>query len=74
MAFFKKLTKKVVADVKETVKEETAKTTDEIKEDIKATLKENWPVILAAAAGLILFGVVKKPTVTVKVIVKQVSA
>lgn len=74
MAFFKKLTKKVVTDVKETVKEEAAKTTDEIKEDIKTTLRENWPVILAAAAGLILFGVVKKPTVTVKVIVKQVSA
>lgn len=74
MAFFKALTKKVVNNVKETVKEETAKTTDEIKEDIKAAFKDNWPIILAAIGGLVLFGVVKKPTVTVKVIVKQVSA
>lgn len=73
MALFKKLTRKVVNDVKETVKEETSKTADEIKEDLKSALKEALPFIIAVAGGIAAVAIIKKPTVTVKVIVKQVS-
>lgn len=73
MAFFKKLTKKVVNDVKETVKEETTKTTDEIKEEIISKVKAYLPQAIIFTGALILVCIAKKPTpVVVKVIVKAV--
>lgn len=70
---FKKLVKKVSADVKEAVKEETAKTTEEIKSDVVSALKEAAPVIAAFVGALTLLLIAKKPTpVVVKVVVKQV--
>lgn len=73
MALFKKITKKVVNDVKETVAEETHKTTEEIKEEVVSKLKEYLPQILMFAGAIIFISVAKKqPPVTVKVIVKQV--
>lgn len=72
MGVFKKLTTKVVEDVKETVKEETHKTTDEIKEEVISKVKEHLPQILMFAGGLILVCLAKKPVpVVVKVVVKQ---
>lgn len=73
MAVFKKLTKKVVDDVKTTVQEETQKTTEEIKEEVVSKVKEYLPQMLMFVGGLILVSIAKKPTpVVVKVIVKQV--
>lgn len=73
MALFKKLTKKVVSDVKETIKEETHKTTEEIKSDVLSAVKEVFPELLVVAAGIVGLIILKKPTpVVVKVIVKQV--
>ena len=73
MALFKKITKKVVNDVKETVAEETQKTTEEIKEELITGVKKYLPQILAFTGAIIFAAIVKKqPTVTVKVIVKQV--
>lgn len=73
MALFKKLTKKVVSDVKETIKEETHKTTEEIKSDALSAVKEVLPELLVIAAGIVGLIILKKPTpVVVKVIVKQV--
>ena len=73
MAFFKKLTKKVVNDVKETVKEETQKTTEEIKNDILDTVKEYLPQICLFAGGILLCAFLRRPVpVTVKVVVRQV--
>ena len=68
---FKKLTKKVVDDVKETVKEETQKTTEEIKDDVVDALKKLAPIAGVILGGLALILSARKPSVTVKVIVKQ---
>lgn len=73
MALFKKLTKKIVEDVKDTVKEETHKTTGEIVDEAKSRMYDILPEAIMFISGLVLISIVKKPTpVIVKVIVEHI--
>lgn len=72
MAIIKKLSKKIISDVKETVKEETQKTTTEIKSGVVGTIKEYLPDILLLGGFLIGVAILKKPApVVVKIVLKQ---
>lgn len=73
MAFFKSITRKIVTDVKEVVKEEGKKTTDEFKQDVASGIKEILPDILVVVGFIGAIVLIKKPTpVVVKVVLKQV--
>lgn len=68
MALFKKATKKVL----DTVKEETGKSVEEIKSDISEGAKKAIPYVLCTVVGVITACLMRKTTVCVKVVVKQV--
>lgn len=73
MAFFKKITEKVVKDVKETVAEEAKKTGKTVKEEVVDKVNDILPVVIAFGAGLLIAAVARRPQavpVTVKVILK----
>ena len=69
MALMKKLTEKVVKDVKETVAEEAKKTGKDVKRDI-------LPVVAAFGVGILIACVFRRPQtipVTVKVVLKTTA-
>lgn len=68
MALFKKAAKAVV----ETVKEETDKSVEEIKSDISGAAKKAAPYLLCTIVGVICAAFMRRTTVCVKVVVKQV--
>lgn len=72
MAFFKKLTRKITTDVKDVIKEEAGKTSDEIKKGVLNTVADILPYALAFVGAVLLIAVIKKPTVTVKIVVDHV--
>lgn len=68
MALFKKAAKAVVA----TVKEETDKSVEEIKNDISEAAKKSVPYVLCTIVGVLCAALMRRTTVCVKVVVKQV--
>lgn len=68
MALFKKAVKTAV----EAVKEETGKSVEEIKSDISEAAKKSAPFILCTVIGVICAALMRRTTVCVKVVVKQV--
>lgn len=71
MALFKKLTKKIVADVKETVAEEAKKTSADVKDEIVDRVSDILPVVIAFGVGVLVAAIFRKPQtipVTVKVV------
>lgn len=67
MALFKKLTSKIVTDVKETVAEEAKNTGKDIKEEIVERASDILPVVAAFVLGIVICAVFKRsqPPVTV---------
>lgn len=68
MKFFKKTTAGVVEQAAEVVKKETTKAMHAAKEKLNNDI---WPTIACLLGGLLLATFIKRPTVTVKVVVKQ---
>lgn len=69
----KSMTRKIVRDVKETVKEEANKSKEEIKGEILETSTDILPYAALFIGGLILICIAKKPSpVVVKLVVKAV--
>lgn len=68
MALFKKAVKAAV----ETVKEETGKSVEEIKSDISETAKKSVPYVLCTVIGVLCAALMRRTSVTVKVVMKQV--
>lgn len=72
MAFFKKVAKKITTDVKDVIKEEAGKTSEEIKKGVINSVTEILPYALAFVGAVVLVALLRKTTVTVKVIVDHV--
>lgn len=68
MKLFKKATKTAVEETVKVVKEEAKKTVDSVKEKVG---NDMWPAIVCLLGSLLLVAVIKRPTVTVKVVVKH---
>lgn len=68
MKLFKKATRSAVEQTVEAVKEEAAKTVGAVKDKLGNDI---WPAIACLFGGLLLATFIKRPTVTVKVVVKQ---
>lgn len=68
MRFFKKATETAVKETVNAVKDEAKKTVDEIKEKVG---QDAWPIAAVLLGGLLIVTIVKRPSVTVKVVVKH---
>ena len=68
MKLFKKATKSAVEETVKIVKEEAKKTVDGVKEKVGSDV---WPAIACLLGGLLLATIIKRPTVTVKVVMKH---
>lgn len=72
MEVFKKLTKSIATNVKETVKEEASKTAEEIKGEFLEATGDILPIIGVILASAVLISIIKRPApVVVKVVFKQ---
>lgn len=70
MALFKKLTSKIVTDVKETVAEEAKKTGKDVKETVGEVVRDILPVVAAFALGILVAAIFRRPQAPVIVVVK----
>ena len=68
MKLFKKATKEAVEQTVEVVKEEAAKAVGTVKEKLNNDI---WPAVACLLGGLLLAAIIKRPSVTVKVVVKH---
>ena len=68
MKLFKKATKEAVEQTVEVVKEEAAKAVGTVKEKLNNDI---WPAVACLLGGLLLAVIIKRPSVTVKVVVKH---
>ena len=68
MKLFKKATKEATEQAVEVVKEEAAKAVSTVKDKLGNDI---WPAAACLLGGLLLVTVLKRPTVTVKVVVKH---
>lgn len=66
--FFKKAATEAVEQTVEVVKEEAAKAVDTVKDKLGNDI---WPAAACLLGGLLLATILKRPTVTVKVVVKH---
>lgn len=67
MKLFKKATKEAVEQTVEVVKEEATKAV----EAAKSKIGDIWPAVACLLGGLLLVTIIKRPSVTVKVVVKH---
>ena len=68
MKLFKKATKQAVEQTVEVVKEEASKAVSAAKDRFSNDI---WPAVALLFGGLLLGTILKRPTVTVKVVVKH---